>query len=174
MAQRDPLAIFAYGIGILPLIKRLKAEFPDITQPQYADDSGSLGTFANIGLYFNQLKRIGPGCDYYPKPSKIIMIVHPDNLEARKRFVLSHIFEVCTCARYLGGFIGDDDSRRGWFKVHTKKWERTINNISETAGGYSHGIYTAVVRLIQSQWIFLQCITKNKGYAFAGVQNLLS
>ena len=35
-----------YGIGILPLIKQLKAEFPDIIDCWYDDDSGALGMFA--------------------------------------------------------------------------------------------------------------------------------
>ena len=41
--QGDPLDMVAYGIGILPLIKNLKAEFTDVTQPWYADDAGALG-----------------------------------------------------------------------------------------------------------------------------------
>ena len=32
----------AYGIGILLLIKNLKAQFTDVTQPWYADDDGEL------------------------------------------------------------------------------------------------------------------------------------
>ena len=43
--------MFAYGIGLLPLIKRLKSEYPDVTQPWYDDNNGELGTFTNIKLY---------------------------------------------------------------------------------------------------------------------------
>ena len=88
MTQGYPLAMVAYGIGVLPLRKRLKVEYPDVTQPWYADDSGALGTFDIIGLYFNLLKRFGPGSGYYPKPSKIVLIVHP----AGKYFGLHHGF----------------------------------------------------------------------------------
>ena len=35
----------------------------------------------------------------------------PDNLETVKTIVLSHGFKVYSDARYLGGFIGDDDSK---------------------------------------------------------------
>ena len=45
-----PLTMVAYGIGIIPLIKNLKAEFPDVTQPWYGDYAGALGTFAKIEL----------------------------------------------------------------------------------------------------------------------------
>ena len=46
----------AYSIGFLPPIKCLKAAYTDATQTWHADDSGTLGTFDNIGLYFNLLK----------------------------------------------------------------------------------------------------------------------
>ena len=36
--QGDPLAMIAYGIGILPLINNLKREIPDVTHPWYAED----------------------------------------------------------------------------------------------------------------------------------------
>ena len=53
-----------YGIGVLMLIKRLKAAHPDITQPWYADDAGALGTYDNIDLYCNSLKNSGLGNGY--------------------------------------------------------------------------------------------------------------
>ena len=58
--QGYPLATVAYGIVVLPLIKRLKLAYPDITQLQYADDAGALGIFSNVDLYFHSLKRNGP------------------------------------------------------------------------------------------------------------------
>ena len=70
--------MIAYGIGILPLIKNIKREIPDVTQPWYADKDGYLDTFARIETYFDSLTRQGqgPGRGYYPKPSKIVLIVH--------------------------------------------------------------------------------------------------
>ena len=41
MTQGDTLAMSTYGIGVLPLIKQLKAEYPDVTQPWYADNVGA-------------------------------------------------------------------------------------------------------------------------------------
>ena len=38
VTQRYPLAMVAYSIGTVMLIKNLKTEFPDVTQPSYADD----------------------------------------------------------------------------------------------------------------------------------------
>ena len=39
------------------------------------------------------------------------MIVNFDNIEAGKEFGARHGFKVCTGARYLGGYIGDDKSK---------------------------------------------------------------
>ena len=53
-----------YGIGVLPLTKPLKVAYPEVTQTWYADNAGALGTFDNIGLYFNSLKKFGLGRGY--------------------------------------------------------------------------------------------------------------
>jgi hypothetical protein len=31
--QGDPISMVAYGIGVLPLIRQLKHEFPEVEQP---------------------------------------------------------------------------------------------------------------------------------------------
>ena len=99
----------SYGIVILSLIKHLRAEFRDATQPFYADNSSALGTFANTKLYFNSVILLGLGHRYYPEPSKSVLILHPNNTESGKRFGLRHGFKFCTGVHYLGGFIGDDE-----------------------------------------------------------------
>ena len=83
---------------------------------------GALGKYKIIELYFNFQKQIGPVHWYYPKPSKDVLTVHPDNRKARKLFGLRHGFKVFTGARYLGGFIGDDESKCDWLLDHTIKW----------------------------------------------------
>ena len=76
--------MIAYSIGILPLINNLTQEITDITQSWYADDTEALGRFAIIETYFDSLIRQVPGRRYYPEPSKSVLIIHPENIEARK------------------------------------------------------------------------------------------
>ena len=78
--------MIAYEIGIIPLFKYLKWDISDITQPRYADDAKSLGTSARLETYFDFLTRQGPVQGYHPEPTKSVMIVRPDNLEAGKVF----------------------------------------------------------------------------------------
>ena len=90
--------------------------YPEITQPWYADDSVSLGEFDKILLYFILLKQFGPGCGYYPKPSKIVLVVHRYDIKNKKEFVLHHGFKVYTGAQYLGGFIENEEFKWDWLK----------------------------------------------------------
>ena len=150
VAQGDPLAMIAYGVSILPLIKNLKREIPAVTQPWYADDAGAFCTFVIIETYFNLLTNPGPGHGYYPELSKSVLIVHPDNIEAGKLFGTCRGFKVCTGVRYLGGYIGDDKSKRNWLIDRALIWEKRIGMISKTAGKHPQESYAAVARVIQS------------------------
>jgi hypothetical protein len=83
VTQGDPDSMFAYGIGILPLIRILKAEFPAVEQPWYVDDAGAGGRFIEICHFFCKLEEIGSSYRYYyPEPSKSILVVPQHNLEA--------------------------------------------------------------------------------------------
>ena len=52
VTQGDPLAMIAYGIGILPLIQELRDAHPRVTQPWCADDARAVGTFAKVQAHF--------------------------------------------------------------------------------------------------------------------------
>ena len=92
------------------------------------------------------------------------------NLKPGKVFGARHRFRVFTGARYLGGYIGDDSSKRDWFRERTLMWGNNINTVRKTAGKYPQESYAAVVHVIQSELIFLQCVTWDAGDSFAGVE----
>ena len=154
------------------MIKRLKAAYPDATQPWYADNYSALGTFDNIGLYFNSLKHFRPGYGCYPEPSKSVQIVHPNNLASWKDFCLRHGFKVFTGTFYLGSFIGDEESKCEWLKYWTLAWEKFFRAIVKTESKCSQESYAVVVHAIQPEWIFLQRVMKDTGYAFVGMETL--
>ena len=72
-------------------------------------------------------------------------------------------------AHYLGGYIGDGDSKHDWLREPKMTWENNINTIRKPAGKYPQESYSAVVRAIQPEWIFLQRVTWDTGDFFAGV-----
>ena len=111
--------MITYGIGILPFIKNLKRAILDITQPWYADDDGALGALTRLETYFDSLTRHGLRQGYHPEPTKSLLIIRLDNLEAGKVFGTCHVFRVCMGARYLGGYIGDDEYKLNWLREYT-------------------------------------------------------
>ena len=117
--------MIAYSISIITLVNKLKHEIHDVTEPWYAEDDGALGTFMRLETYFYLLTRKCLGRGYHPEPSKSTLIVCPDNIEAGKVFVARHGFKVCTGARYLGGYILDDESKHDWLKQRTLTRRRT-------------------------------------------------
>jgi hypothetical protein len=84
-SQEDPLSMFACGTGILPLIRQLKAELPQVEQPWCADDAEAGGKFEDIRRLFRRLEEIGPNYGYFPEPSESILVVCQHNLEAAHR-----------------------------------------------------------------------------------------
>ena len=71
--QGDPLAMAMYGIGILPLIKKLQT--CDVTQTWYADDAAVAGSRAYIRCWWDMITKAGPMFGYYPNASKTHLIV---------------------------------------------------------------------------------------------------
>ena len=93
--------------------------------------------FAIIEIYFNSLTHQVPGHGHYPKPSKKVLIVYLDHPEARKLFGARHGFKVCSDARYIGFYVGDDESKFDCPRENKETWENSICAISKTAGKYS-------------------------------------
>ena len=65
---------------------------------------------------------------------------------------MGHVTDLgCSQAHYLGGYIGDNKSKRDWLRERTLTWEKNINTIRKTAGKYPQESYAAIVRVIQSE-----------------------
>ena len=107
--------------------------------------------FTRLETYFDSLTRHVPGRGYHPESTKSVLIVHPENLEAEKLFGARHRFRVCTSARYLGGYIRDDESKRDWMIERTLTWEKNISTIIKAMGKYTQESYAAMVREIQPE-----------------------
>lgn len=68
VTQEDPLSIFLYAIGTLPLIHYLKS-FCSSTQTWYADDALACGILQDIFHWFELLSR-GSDFGYFPNAIK--------------------------------------------------------------------------------------------------------
>ena len=62
--QGEPLAMIAYGIRVLPLIRDIWGAHPRVTQPWYADGVGEGGKLTNIMEHLRDLQARGPARGY--------------------------------------------------------------------------------------------------------------
>ena len=84
VTQGDPLAMIAYGIGVLPLIRDLRRAHPRVMQPWYADDAGAEGQFGDVMAHFRDLQLRGPAQEYFPEPTNSILVVAERNAPQAK------------------------------------------------------------------------------------------
>jgi hypothetical protein len=178
VTQGDPIAMFCYGIGILPMIKHLKTLYPDLKQPWYADDAGALGSFDDIIRMFTELVRIGPDFGYFPNPSKSILVTPATKLEyAEQHFNQTYDlgFKICSGHRYLGGFVGDSASRKEYVSSKISTWVQTVGQLSMVASEkYSHSAYTGYTKSLQHQWTFLQRVVPNIDDMFQPLEDMIN
>ena len=81
VTQGDPLSMILYGIGILPLIRKIREEHPLVTKTWYANDAGARGSFGDILRQLEDLMERGPSCSYFPDPTKIILVIYGNNVQ---------------------------------------------------------------------------------------------
>ena len=104
VTQGDPLAMLVYGLGMLPLTRKLKN--PDKwKQNWYADDSSCIAAFEALVEWLNLLLLDGPKYGYFPEPEKSYLVVHPDFVEIAKEKFKDFKLNIVTGYRFLGGFI---------------------------------------------------------------------
>ena len=103
IVQGDPILMFCYAIGILPLCKHLKTIHADCQSTWYADDSVAAGTFEQIEMFFDDLTIHGPSFGYHPEPSKSILIVKERDVESAAAYFKSNDrdFKIVNGHRYL-------------------------------------------------------------------------
>ena len=118
VTQGDPLAMIAYGIRVLPLIRFLRKDHPQVLQPWYADDAGAGGNFEAVMAHFRDLQLKGPARGYFPNPTKSILVVSEQNVPQATEYFRGMGMKIVTVRRYLGGFVGELWAERRW--VQTK------------------------------------------------------
>ena len=174
VTQGDPLAMFAYGIGVLPLIRRLKRSHPNLFQPWYADDAGAGGSFTDIRSMFEELQKIGPAYGYFPEPSKSILVVPPAMVERAKEYFRDLHFKVTTGSRYLGGFVGTRSSCEEYVQGKVLSWETSIKDLSQAGEKYPQSTYVGLQKCLQNEWQFLHRVIPDIGNLFAPIEDALN
>ena len=74
VTQGDPLSMFMYVIGTLPLIHSLHKP-SRWTQAWYADDASAGGSLRDLLDWFSLVRSHRPAFGYFPKPSKRFVVM---------------------------------------------------------------------------------------------------
>ena len=120
MIQGGYLAMIAYRIGILLLIREFLAIHPRVTQPWYADDASAGEKFEAMQEHMWDMMVWGPPQGYLLDPIKIILVVSPRNVLRAEAYFRGMGVCMVTVRRYLVGFIGDPESEKAWLKYKVK------------------------------------------------------
>ena len=126
VTQGDPLAMIAYCIGVLPLIREIRNAHSQVTQPWYADDTGARGTFQQVLEHFRDLHARGPDRGYYPEPTNSILVVDPGNLAQSEEHFRGLGIRVVTGYHYLGEYIGEREAEGSWVEAKIKGWTESV------------------------------------------------
>jgi hypothetical protein len=174
VTQGDPISMFGYGVGTLPLARQLKAEVKGLHQPWYADDAGAQGKFEAIGQLYDRLEEIGPYSGYFPESSKSILIVGKHNLERAKEYFKDYDFTITTGNRYLGGFIGEETARDEWIQNEIEEWVFGVDELASAAVKFPQASYAALQKSLQQRWQYVQRVVRGVGSSFDALQESLA
>jgi hypothetical protein len=174
VTQGDPLSMFGYGIGIMPLIRRLKHEFPAVKQPWYADDAGAGGSFTDLRQFFLRLQEIGPAYGYFPEPTKSILIVRAHNRREAKSHFHDLRFQVETGSRYLGGYIGSRADRELWVQEKVAFWTSAVTDLAFAALSHPQTAFAGLQKSLQHEWQFIQRVIEDIGDCFFDLEEAIT
>ncbi len=146
--QGDPSAMPSYAIGILPLLVLIKPEIePEkMKHVAYADDLGGGSKLEKLRAWWDRTVKSGPAFGYYPKASKSWLIVKPEELERAKEIFRGTEVNITTQGhKYLGGFIGTEESSRDYMDSLVKDWLSQLDVLISIAKTEPQAAYSAYV-----------------------------
>jgi hypothetical protein len=174
VTQGDPLAMLCYGLGVLPLIRILKEEFPDVKQPWYADDAAAAAKFDAMRRQYLKLVELGPNYGYFAEPTKTILIVSPHNLEKGRTAFADFGFQVDTGARYLGAFIGDKEACDAWTEEKVDSWAEAVKELASAAKDFPQSTYAGMQKSLQMEWQFVGRVMKGIGVKLSKLEKTIA
>ena len=171
VTQGDPLSMFLYAVGTLPLIQSLKG-VGSYVQIWYADDASACGSLSDLRQWFELLSK-GPDFGYVVNPAKCCLVVHDSYRCDAEKFSSLNVSVVCN-HRYLGGFIGDITGQAIFVQDKVCHWIADVKCLSKIAEKQPQAAFAVLVRSLQCEWQFLQCVIPNCANHFVPLDDVLT
>ena len=170
--QGCPLAMLAYAIAILPLIRELKN--PTLhTQNWFADDSACSGLLIYIRSWFDRLLTEGPAYGYFAEPLKSTLVVKEEHMEKAREMFADLDVDIALASRFLGGCIGNQKGIEEYVMDKVDDWVRTVSRLAEVAKSYPQSAHSAFTHSVSSQWTYLQRVMDGDGEEYAPLQTTI-
>ena len=126
--QGDPLAIGMYALAMVPLIRRLCTEMPQVC---FADDASAVGSLSSLLTWWRQLSSYGPAYDYFTNVVKTILIVKPEHLtRAQKFFADTNIQITARGQRHLDAVLGSREFAEEYVANKVQSWVSEVSALS--------------------------------------------
>ena len=156
-SQGCPLSAFAYGVGMVPLARRIRDEMrleDDMVHAMFADDYGNVGDAIQNARTMKCLQKWGPPFGYHPTPPKSKYVC-----EAREEPAVRQVFdafdlqiEFSRGERYLGGFLGSQRAKVDWVRPQVEEWCRAVAIMEDIARRYPQTAYFGLAVSLQNEW----------------------
>ena len=170
--QGDPLAMFFYGVSLLPLIRKLK-DPNNALQSWYADDSAAIAKLKKLEIWLKNLIEEDPAFGYFPEPSKSFLIVDKQYAEEAHHIFDKYSITIVEGKRFLGGFIGDGNEKDIYLKKKELECVDKIEKLSFVAKTEPQCALSRLTKSLQAEWNFSHRVLGGSSQLFQPLENLL-
>ena len=157
IAQGCPLGVFAYGIGMVPLLKRIRDHMyleEEVVMATYADDVNAAGTAVQSATILQCLIDWGPDYGYHVSVAKSYFICDAKDEAAARRVFESRGLNIqySRGERVLGGFIGTSAATVDWIQPKVEEWRQAVKILENIAKRYPQTAYYGLAVSLQNEW----------------------
>ena len=163
--QGDPLAMFFYGVSLLPIIRKLK-DPNNVLQSWYADDSAAIAKLKKLEIWLKNLIEEGPAFGYFPESSKSFLVVDKQYAEEAHHIFDKYSITIVEEKRFLGGFIGDGNEKDIYLKKKELEWVDKIEKLSFAEKTEPQCALSGLTKSLQAEWNFSDCVLGGSSQLF--------
>ena len=112
-----------------------------------------------VGNWFDLLLKLDPSYGYFPEPSKCFIIVAPSDIPAAHSLFKDLGVQVTTGHHFLGGIIGNDESKRNFVEEEVDGWVECVHKLTAAAKKAPQAAFFAIKKSLQCKWSYLQRVS---------------
>ena len=155
--QGDPVSMALYGLGLIPLLSKIKRDdlSKNVQHVAYADDLTGGGRIRALRKWFDNIVLYGPSFGYDAEPSKSWLVVKESEYdEAVEVFKDTDVNITKRGKKHLGAVVGQIEYRKEFLADLVENWVREIDALSSIASHEPQSAYTAFTMSIRHRYTY--------------------